>query len=180
MNQAAEQPLKRSRTSQILAIYEHTRKRQHPHQRRTAAQPTARDRRAKARAAKDQPPKRGHKCQRPPSQLPKENQQRPSCKHPDQFCNQKNAKTYEYLCKSDPSPQNKKPDFLLIICLWKAAPSNSINHKLVRTQQQNSRTKPYRSSQKSPQKEGQNRLKWSNETYIGDLYKFLVVFVLEF
>ena len=82
MNQAAEQPLKRSRTSQILAIYEHTRKRQHPHQRRTAAQPTARDRRAKARAAKDQPPKRGHKCQRPPSQLPKENQQRPSCKHP--------------------------------------------------------------------------------------------------
>ena len=76
MNQAAEQPLKRSRTSQILAIYEHTRKRQHPHQRRTAAQPTARDRRAKARAAKDQPPKRGHKCQRPPSQLPKENQQR--------------------------------------------------------------------------------------------------------
>ncbi|KAL4564007.1 hypothetical protein LXL04_028056 [Taraxacum kok-saghyz] len=82
MNQAAEQPLKRSRTSQILAIYEHTRKRQHPHQRRTAAQPTARDRRAQARAAKDQPTKRGHKCQRPPSQLPKENQQRPSCKHP--------------------------------------------------------------------------------------------------
>ncbi|KAL4590658.1 hypothetical protein LXL04_003598 [Taraxacum kok-saghyz] len=46
MNQAAEQPLKRSRTSQILAVYEHTRKRQHPHQRRTTAQPTARDRRA--------------------------------------------------------------------------------------------------------------------------------------